>query len=499
MNLKCKAMLVAGGALLLVGLLLWLAYLWTTRTFYNVNILTIFLYITSPLTGVEKRYLIDAGFFVLALLLVFVFVMFRVRKFVARTGMLGACLFTAVSAAVFASSLFAIEKQFQVVAFLFPAEPYSTYIDDNYSMFAPGELVFENGSNNLILVILESTESSFTDGRVFSPPIMPACAALEKEAIVFRGHQQCLGTDASIPGFISMMLGVPTMPVPTMREVITNLGKGGNGAAPSASDVVEIEKKALPNIFDRDWRDYSVLGLLEQKGYGVSFFLGADIRFGGFYDFIIAMTRNCEIRDLHSFRETRAGAAEALNGWGLYDSFLFARAKEYLTGYSRDKPFCMVIQTVNTHLPGFFEPGMQRPFGDIRDAFLQVDGMLPDFLEWIREQPFAENTTVAFIGDHVYPDAAIGPVTPPAPRGIMCMLFNPRGRPEPESVNRTFATFDVAPTLLEAVGASFPRRRFGLGVSLFSTQQTLLEKDGLSKFNRNIISRSKAHEERYGW
>lgn len=484
MNRKSKIALVAGGVFLLLGVLLWTAYFGITRTFYNVNILTILLYLNAPLTGVEKRYLFDGGLLALAAVFGFALVMLWMKRYVVRAGARGAFLFLIASVVVLASALFAIDKQFQITEFLIVPERYSTYIDENYSMFSPEEMTFENGRNNLIVVILESMESGFTDGALFSPPIMPLCAALEKEAIVFRGHREVIGTNYSVAGFTSMMLGIPAAYPMGLREVAENILEGAKPDVPTS---------------ERDWSDYSVPGLLEQKGYDISFFTGADARFSDFEARARAMTKKIEVRDLIHFQKKYGEVPEMRNGWGLNDSFLYARVKEYLAENHGEKPFCMLIQTVDTHIPGYYEPGMERPFGDPRDSFFQTDQMLLDLLGWIREQPFGENTTVVFVGDHIYPGDALGPVKLPRDRGIMCSIFNARGRSEPEETRRMFATFDVAPTLLEAAGATFPERKLGLGVSLFSSQRTLLEKDGVKKFNKENLSRSKANEERYGW
>ena len=49
---------------------------------------------------------------------------------------------------------------------------------------------------------------------------------------------------------------------------------------------------------------------------------------------------------------------------------------------------------------------------------------------------------------------------------------------DPKGVNprRKFATFDLAPTFLESIGAQVEGHRFGLGTSLFSEEKTLCER-----------------------
>ena len=48
----------------------------------------------------------------------------------------------------------------------------------------------------------------------------------------------------------------------------------------------------------------------------------------------------------------------------------------------------------------------------------------------------------------------------------------------------------MAPTLIEAVGGILPQHRFGLGVSLFSREKTLLEEFGEDGVNHFLKQKS---------
>lgn len=51
---------------------------------------------------------------------------------------------------------------------------------------------------------------------------------------------------------------------------------------------------------------------------------------------------------------------------------------------------------------------------------------------------------------------------------------------------RKFAPFDMAPTILESIGAKLEGSRFGLGTSLFSKEKTLIEKYGTNHINNEF-------------
>jgi phosphoglycerol transferase len=60
---------------------------------------------------------------------------------------------------------------------------------------------------------------------------------------------------------------------------------------------------------------------------------------------------------------------------------------------------------------------------------------------------------------------------------------------------RGYAVFDMAPTILESIGAKLEGRQFGLGTSLFSKKKTLVEKYGISHINNELKKRSEFYED----
>jgi phosphoglycerol transferase len=251
-----------------------------------------------------------------------------------------------------------------------------------------------------------------------------------------------------------------------------------------------------------DFRGRSLLGILEKNGYRLELVRAASITFAG-YDRLFSMSAdNCAIYDFDFFHANRADCPGKMNNWGVDDSYLYARARERLSAlHAAGKPFCQIIQTVNTHPPGFYEKNMPATYGDYRDSFEQCDVMAADFLNWILEQPFAADTTIVVAGDHNMSQRGLGAINMPLPeqREIMNFIINPIMGKAERGTRRRFAAWDWPPTILEALGARIPRRRFAMGTSLFADRDTLLERDGVAVFNRMIRKRSRLYEKLYYW
>ena len=65
------------------------------------------------------------------------------------------------------------------------------------------------------------------------------------------------------------------------------------------------------------------------------------------------------------------------------------------------------------------------------------------------------------------------------------MLFG-NGLPK-DVIYREATTVDILPTLLEAMGFTIPSHRAGLGASLISPAQTLVERHGLEAINERML------------
>jgi phosphoglycerol transferase len=110
-----------------------------------------------------------------------------------------------------------------------------------------------------------------------------------------------------------------------------------------------------------------------------------------------------------------------------------------------------------------------------------------EFVEWIKTQPFYENTTVIVTGDHLTMDDSYIRRTAGADfdRRVYNCILNAPITPKSEK-NREFCTFDMFPTTLASLGCEIKGERLGLGTNLFSGEKTLIEKYGADYLNDEL-------------
>jgi phosphoglycerol transferase len=182
--------------------------------------------------------------------------------------------------------------------------------------------------------------------------------------------------------------------------------------------------------------------------------------------------------------------------WGFSDKFVYENAKKVIVEQSRqDKNFFSVVMTIDTHIPGKVFGYYPPVYGDKRDAFVEADHLIGEFIDWLKEQPFYDNTVIIILGDHLYMSEKISDTNlpPRSERRIYNVFINSsRDLPE-EKRHRICSTLDMAPTILEAIGVTLPERKLGLGVSLFSDEPTLIETYGQSNLNDQLNTNSKLY------
>ena len=175
------------------------------------------------------------------------------------------------------------------------------------------------------------------------------------------------------------------------------------------------------------------------------------------------------------------------------DAQLFDMAREELTSIaSEGRPFNYTILTADTHPPEGFVCDLCEPIegeGPLQTAIRCSDRQVSQFVEWLKEQDWYENTTVIIIGDHLLMSDVLACQMP---EGYQRHVFNcfinlPSGVAPVNTNNRLFATTDYFPTILAAMGVEINGDRLGLGTNLFSERETLLEEMGEDAYNTEVL------------
>ena len=174
------------------------------------------------------------------------------------------------------------------------------------------------------------------------------------------------------------------------------------------------------------------------------------------------------------------------------DNKLFEFAKEQLLEISQnDEPFNFTMLTVDTHaLDGYLDETCEATYDyTYANVISCSDSMISEFVEWIEEQDFYENTTIILTGDHITMQSDIADYLIDDTRTIYNAFINAQTTPK-NSTNRIFNPTDMFPTTLAALGITIEGNRLGLGTNLFSNAKTLSEELGLDYLNEEISKNS---------
>ncbi|WP_446425424.1 LTA synthase family protein, partial [Mailhella sp.] len=324
---------------------------------------------------------------------------------------------------------------------------------------------------NLVLVFLESMEKGYGNISAVGKNLIPELEELSKKNISFSGYIQTHGSGWTQASHINMLLGLPLrFPCATKKN----------------------QQMALKDFLPKA---SSLSRVLHSHGYTVHAFLGSSASFSDLDKFFRTHGFDA-FYDRHFFDKNGYARKENYGtGWGYKDSFIYERAfEEYRKLSSAGKPFFLMLETIDTHLPHGYVEKHQKEFGDIRDAIRQSSIMCAEFVKKLYDYNGLDNTTVVIVGDHNWMMNRSVKFTSMMekiyPREIYNVFINTPFSAKDVQMKRSFAPFDMAPTILEAIGAELKEHRFALGTSLFSKEKTLLEKHGAAYVNGELAKKS---------
>lgn len=149
---------------------------------------------------------------------------------------------------------------------------------------------------------------------------------------------------------------------------------------------------------------YNLEDILAQNGYRQCFMLGSDATFGGRGAYFNSHG-TCEIWDINTANELGKLSEDYYVWWGYEDNKLFEYAREKLEELSSyEEPFNLTLLTVDTHFEdGYVCDLCDDEFGDNQYANVMAcsSKQVNEFIQWIQEQSFYENTTIILSGDHL--------------------------------------------------------------------------------------------------
>ena len=157
-------------------------------------------------------------------------------------------------------------------------------------------------------------------------------------------------------------------------------------------------------------------------------------------------------------------------------------------------PFALSILTLDTHYDNELQPGAKKKYaGDMRDIIRHQSKIIDNFIKWVLDSEFGDNTVIVLLGDHYMMTNRIGNVSlNDNSRRIFNVILNSKAK-NTIPKQRKAAVFDFAPTVLEAMGFEWPLHSLGIGRSLFQNNPTILELHGLDFYNKEAMKRSKKY------
>lgn len=320
---------------------------------------------------------------------------------------------------------------------------------------SPSEIKIDT-SKNLVLVYLESLESTYFDEDRF-PGLLPSLSRARENAIVFSDMRVYPGTGWTVAAMVSSHCGVPLL---------------------SQKDGNSILKEA-----DNPFSNITCLSeYLKQAGYATAFLGGASLEFAGKGNFLS-----------DNGYDTILGSQELPNStehkWGMYDEALVEHGKRLFDGLSQgDAPFLLTLLTLDTHHPIGTPSASCNSYAE--DALIMLnavhctDQLISDLIEHIQASEASNDTVIALMSDHLVMTGDVKTYFDGLDRQLFFMVIDPSGLSELKAGPGTH--FDVAPTLLDAVGIT--GAKFAFGQSLLSNSEGFAPSRNLTAQDFNSFS-----------
>lgn len=488
------ALLVVSLLLALSANLLFFLLLWILGRYDHVQFDQILYQLKSPVAGTSGTIVGDAllrvvlvGFLVFAFE-VFIYLLLagrltawfgRIKKYVSYSATKTANFFKAhfiqISSLSLVLSMLIFIFSLEIHSFIANTFTKSDFIETHYVDPDDTEITFPENKRNLIYIFLESMENTFSDpdaGGKVTDNFIPELTELAENNVSFRsedgkrGAYCYVGTRWTAAALFAQTTGV-NIKVPLNFDTY---GKDGT---------------YMPGI--------TALGdILAKEGYEQSLLFGSDAGFAA-RDAYFTEHGEYNIIDVYSLIEEGKLPEGYWEWWGFEDVKVFDFAKEELLRLAElGRPFNFTTLTADTHFPDGYV--CELCGSDYKEQYANVlacsSRQVYEFVEWIKAQPFYENTTIVLSGDHLTMDPEfLKEINADYVRTSYSCIINPAIDPVKEK-GREFATFDMFPTTLAALGATIEGDRLGLGTNLFSDKETLTEKYGYDKLEEELSKTS---------
>ena len=337
---------------------------------------------------------------------------------------------------------------------------------------------FPEKKRNLIFIYLESMETTYADrdsGGAQDKNMIPELTGLALENECFSGSPDTInggivfpGTAYTVGAMFATMSGLPLK---------TNAGQNN----------LDTQDSFFP--------EFTLLGdILKDNGYQQTLMIGSAAKFGG-RKLLYRDHGDYTIEDYNWAISNKLIPEDYKVWWGFEDEKLFSFARDELKRMAElDQPFNFTLLTVDTHFEDGYVCGLcGDEFGDNQYANVMAcsSRQTAQFIEWIQQQDFYENTSIVVCGDHTTMDRDfLNDLDADYHRKTYTAFINADAENMNREARREFCSFDILPTTIAALGAGINGERLGLGTNLFSGKETLTEEFGEEKEREELERKS---------
>ncbi len=360
----------------------------------------------------------------------------------------------------------------------------STLFENEYVDPLSVNIEFPENKRNLIYIFVESLETTFfseDEGGALEYNVIPRLHRLACDNVNFSHSGQVGGYFANLDGLkwtaAAMVAHTAGIPIKLTEDIADHNSFGADSFLPGAA---------------------SLMNILSDNGYYQVLMMGSGMDFGN-RDVYYYSHGLDEIYDFYRARSEGFIPDSYHDGWwGMEDYRLFEYAKQKLSEISASStPFALTLLTVDTHhIGGNTCPYCQNEYAErYENVYSCADRQLADFVNWLAEQPYYDDTAVIITGDHLSMDSGYmrRNVEDSYVRRVYNCFINSAVQPINEK-NREFCALDMFPSTLAAMGCIIEGERLGLGVNLFSDIPTLMEKYGTPRFAAELAKGSEFYE-----
>jgi len=452
---------------------------WLYDTFGHLSLDEIIFHLKVPMEGTNTdviwQFVKQSLWKILALTSILSFILIYLMKKTEKRRYVAISL--CVSTIILVTSISNVVMATDIVTYIQNQKNDSTFIENEYVNPEEANVEFPEEKRNLIYIFLESMETTYysvEDGGLSEKDLIPEISQLAKENLNFSdkshlgGAYTLTGTTWTAAAMTAQTAGVPLK--------------------------IGVDDNALSEYSVFLQGAHTIGEILEDNGYHNFLLLGSDAVFGGRKN-LFEQHGNYEIWDFESAMAEQKVSEKIW--WGYSDDKLFEYAKEKLLKLSKEnQPFNFTTLTVDTH----FQDGYQCEDcpNEWEEQYKNViscsSRKIGEFVEWIKQQDFYDNTTIVISGDHLTMQTEFFELEEGQEyeKKVVNVIINPAI--EAQNTNRTYSTLDLYPTTLSALGATIEGNKLALGTNLFSEEQTLIEKYGIEYVENELMKVSKFYD-----